>query len=674
MNELKLLTKSKKSGVRTTQYQDITSFICQDNLYKTGRIPVMARGLFTNIDGKIVIRGYDKFFNIGEIQRTEWEYLENNTEGPYYIVSKENGCMIFISSDGNGDLYITSKHSFTSPHAEKARQWLDIHLTKSNKTRNELSLKLMELNSTAAFELCSDDFEEHVLPYNQDRWGLHCHGIIKNVELFDTFEPNFVQEFSRSFGFHEVSFVKRDTIQEVKKFCEEREGEPIEGWVIRSGNMFVKYKYEKPYLVWREWREITNSYLKNGLFHNFSWRYYETEQYSEWVKNEIMTNIQAFDGFLQNRGIIKIRNMYLDRGVSGNFTKRFSECRNPLISATKKILIIPVAVPGVGKSTICRILSKLMSATIIENDNLNKKNQDFTKCIVESLLYNSIVIADRNNHTINQRKQLVESCKSRFPDIKIWILEWIIPSVKDNNKMNEIKQILYERVENRGENHQTLTPKTKNYKEIIDSFLEKRTDVEYDFKTSHYENTNISLVRLQVRDSIATNIRIICDELEVFPQSGDDIQRFIDDSLYYTIPKSIINVRYWGFSVSKEQMVIINNLIQDNVDSSILKKMTKIPKENHITLAYSRKDLCEYWKSYEQQKWNLEVDSICYNNDIIAITLKNFDVKCENSISHITIAMTHGTFPYESNNMVSNTCNKIPIRVCIEAFGPIPYL
>ena len=119
----------------------------------------MARGLFTDSNGKIVIRGYDKFFNIGEVPNTEWDYLEKNTDGPYFVVMKENGCMVFISSDGNGDLYVTSKHSFTSPHAAKAKYWLDIHLERSNKTRNELSLNLDILNSTIALELCSDDYE-----------------------------------------------------------------------------------------------------------------------------------------------------------------------------------------------------------------------------------------------------------------------------------------------------------------------------------------------------------------------------------------------------------------------------------------------------------------------------------------------------------------------------------
>ena len=662
MDELIFLTKSKKSGVRTIVYDGIKSIICQENLYKTGKLPVMARGLFIDSDGKIVIRGYDKFFNINEVPKTEWDYLEKNTEGPYSIVKKENGCMVFISSDGNRDLYVTSKHSFTSPHAEKAKYWLDIHLKNVNKTREELSLKLVELNSTIALELCSDDFEEHILAYKPENWGLYCHGLIKNVVLFDTFDPDFVREFSQTFGFREVSYIKKDTIPEVKKFCESREGEPIEGWVIRSGNMFAKYKYDKPYLVWREWREITNCYLKNGVFHNFKWRYPETEKYSEWVKKEIITNIKIFDGFLQNRGIIKIREKYLKERAE-------LPIQNVEIKETEKTLIFPVGAPGVGKSTICRILSGMLNANIVENDSLNKKTQDFTQCVLSSLLYNSTVIADRNNHIVSQRMTLIESCKSRFPNIKICILEWDIPSVNDIDVYNEYKQTLYERVEKRGENHTTLTPKNVKYKEIIDSFLEKRTPLEVDFKKQLYQCADIKVIRLNLRDSIEHSVRVISNEFEI---QEDNVNFHIEKSLRYEIPSSVREVKYWGLSVSQEQRQFIINKIMELGDN-LMESMTKIPKDMHLTLAYSRQDLKNYWKSYDKRKWILDVDSICYNDCVAAINIKNFGFQIENDIPHITIAMTPTSTPFQSNNMFINEHCKKSLCVQIEAFGPIPY-
>lgn len=649
MNELKnLVTSSKKSGVRTTEFNGITSFICQDNLYKKGILPILARGLFVDANDKIVTRGFNKFFNIGEVPETEWDYLEQNTTGPYFITLKENGCIIFVSSDGNGNVYITSKHSYISPHAERAKYWLDIHLMNSNTTRKELSDKLAELNSTASFELCDDSFEEHILPYHEDDWGLHCHGLIKNTEIFETYDPIYVKEFSYMFGFHPVYYEKKNTIPEVKIFCELREGEPIEGWVIRSGNMFCKYKYDKPYLVWREWREITKSYLKNGTFHNFKWRYPETEHYSEWVKKEIITNRQFFDGYLQDKCIIKIRDLYLKEG---HLFKKHE-------ITEERILIIPIGVPGVGKSTICRALSSLLGAKIIENDSLDKKSQDFTNIVVESLLYNDIVIADRNNHLMTQRNKLVESCKSYIPNLKIFVMNWNIP--KDISKYRDI---LYERLVNRGDNHLTLTSKNENLKEVIDSFLQKRNplDKKYDL---WFETDNVYSVHLNIQDNLECNLLAIVDGL-CLPQLI--LKHHIKNALQYIIPDIVTNKipKYWGLTVDKSQLEFIDTI-----------GFTQFPKNLHVTLAYSRTDLQKYWSLQEKKTWTLELGSVCYNENIMAITLNNFIFPIENIIPHITIAMTPNTKPFESNSMLENIngkYSKIALDMKITAYGPVPY-
>ena len=55
MDELLSLTTTKKSGVRTTVNDGITSIICQEYLYKSGKLPVLARGLFMDSGGKIFV-------------------------------------------------------------------------------------------------------------------------------------------------------------------------------------------------------------------------------------------------------------------------------------------------------------------------------------------------------------------------------------------------------------------------------------------------------------------------------------------------------------------------------------------------------------------------------------------------------------------------------------------
>ncbi|KAG0299136.1 hypothetical protein BGZ97_003862, partial [Linnemannia gamsii] len=46
---------------------------------------------------RILVRGYDKFFNVGEVPKTSPGWIAENTEGPYEVTLKENGCIIFMS-------------------------------------------------------------------------------------------------------------------------------------------------------------------------------------------------------------------------------------------------------------------------------------------------------------------------------------------------------------------------------------------------------------------------------------------------------------------------------------------------------------------------------------------------------------------------------------------------
>src|SRR6266516_1068521 len=93
----------KKSTFPTDSPRGITvdSWRFQDWDYKRDDLPTYARGLFTSRDSNgnhiIVTRGYDKFFNTEEVNKTRWRNIENNTRGPYEISTKENGCIIFIS-------------------------------------------------------------------------------------------------------------------------------------------------------------------------------------------------------------------------------------------------------------------------------------------------------------------------------------------------------------------------------------------------------------------------------------------------------------------------------------------------------------------------------------------------------------------------------------------------
>ena len=153
--------------------------------------PTLARGLFTREmpndsrkDGEaagktyeIVARGYDKFFNIGEVPWTtvsfflflfllffidctsQWPSIETHTTAPYTLSLKSNGCIIFIAALTPTKLLITSKHSIgpiegvEKSHAQAGEMWLRKHLESKGKTEADLATRLWESNLTAIAEV-----------------------------------------------------------------------------------------------------------------------------------------------------------------------------------------------------------------------------------------------------------------------------------------------------------------------------------------------------------------------------------------------------------------------------------------------------------------------------------------------------------------------------------------
>lgn len=118
---------------------------------------------------RILLRGYDKFFNVGEVPKTSPEWIAENTEGPYEVTLKENGCIIFMSglpphlAGPEGDCVVTSKHSLGSvdpetgelpvTHAGKGREWLEKGLAAQGKTLKQFGRYLWDHNLTAVAEV-----------------------------------------------------------------------------------------------------------------------------------------------------------------------------------------------------------------------------------------------------------------------------------------------------------------------------------------------------------------------------------------------------------------------------------------------------------------------------------------------------------------------------------------
>ncbi|KAH8116068.1 RNA ligase-domain-containing protein [Phellopilus nigrolimitatus] len=490
----KLFELSKEKGrlVRTSTYKvdpDVTVRSWKMDEYKYFKVPsllpTLARGLFSarvsedpqseaddeDAPGKhkIVTRGYDKFFNIGEVPWTTWAALEKHTSAPYIMTLKSNGCIIFIAALSPTKLLVTSKHS-TGPlqnvpisHAQMGERWLLKHLKGKGKTTEQLARVLWDTKCTAVAELCDDSFEEHVLAYSSEKTGLHLHGINKSSGAFKTLPSDEVAEFAREWGFIETPHISVNSIVEVQKFSDQIaesgkwNGEAIEGFVVRchvasealsdrdappyppGSSFFFKVKYDEPYMMYRDWREITKAVLslkdpiqEESVFKRKQ-RRPENKLYLKWVRNEIIQNRQQFDGFAHGKGIIATRERFLQWMQSD--AARTEQLKDALESMdlggkpTKefgKTIIVPVAIPGCGKTVIAVALQYLFRFGHIQSDDIPGKKSafKFINKVVEELKTYDVVVADKNNHLKQHREQLRKAVEKMSPPVRLMALYW----------------------------------------------------------------------------------------------------------------------------------------------------------------------------------------------------------------------------------------------------------
>lgn len=193
-----------------------------------------------------------------------------------------------------------------------------------------------------------------MLPYAQDSYGLYLHGINLNTVDLKTWPSKIVTNFAKEWGFNPVKYYVKQTVDEVKSFInvikEKRvlDDRPIEGFVIRTKTVstgqdfFFKIKYDEPYLMYREWREITRAALSKKKPRT---TYALSKQYLEWVTEKIKTHPKLFEEYGKNKGIFRVRDMFLEYLNNKGDIQTFAKIPQEEI----KTLLVPVGTIGCGK-------------------------------------------------------------------------------------------------------------------------------------------------------------------------------------------------------------------------------------------------------------------------------------------------------------------------------------
>lgn len=484
----------------------VDSWKFQDWDYKKDNLPTYARGLFTTKGPKgpeIAIRGYDKFFNVGEVHDTEWKNIATRTKGPYELTLKENGCIIFVSGLADGTLLVTSKHSTGSrgdgeaSHAVAGEVRLEKQLQRLGKTKEDLARDLRARNVTAVAELCDDSFEEHILAYAGEDAGLYLHGMNLNIPEFATYPSPIVQDYADKWGFKKVGLITMDDVEQVRAFLEDvaetgaHEGRDVEGFVIRCKmstspnsepfqDWFFKYKFDEPYLMYRQWRECTKAMIA-GRQPRYKKHIKITEEYLAYARSRLASDRHLAKAYNQNHGIIALRNDFLAfKNMKGADAANLEALYggSPKTEVTGDIILVPISTIGCGKTTIAVALTHLFGWGHIQNDNITgpKRPPRFTKMLVDELDEKPAVFADRNNAEKRERQQLLTDVKQQRLSARLVALHFV------HDNLDDVRRTTQERVFARGDNHQTIQAATDmgKVRGIMENFIHRFQPIEAD--------------------------------------------------------------------------------------------------------------------------------------------------------------------------------------------------
>lgn len=623
-------------------------------------VPCQARGLFT-CESRIVVRGYDKFYNMNEVPNTRFENLSKTTEGPYDLTVKENGCIIFVGGLSDGTLLVCSKHStgerldLTRNHATEGEAQLKQQLASIGKSIEELAKLLYEYNITLAMELCDDSFEEHILSYKGLESGLYLHGINFNTIEFKTYPISQVKEFAQQWGFKVVKSFAIDTFDNLVSFLTDVEklgtweGREIEGFVIRCSrrskqayqDYFFKFKFEQPYLLYRNFREVTKQILSdnnhkpvNEILKRFKTEKYIIAKYIEFIKEYFEDRPDKREEYLNGYGIIELRKLFLKSlGLSEISGMNLLDINEEIASSTdqgkscNKYVVIPIATIGCGKTTIAYTLKELFDWGHVQNDNIsnNKQKNQLVKMSLESLESKPLVIVDRNNHQKRERKQLFD----QFYELKVEYLSSndnltfiglnFLPNDLEIND-DEIDRITSERIDKRGDNHQSIKNDSDPLlvKKIMRGFISRFQPVD---KSNPPDNEFDLIIDVDFRNDTFASVKHVLEQLnancpDLMLQLGasdvpedDKIRAAITTALNYkpTFTKTFgSNQRgnnsafvrglqtqkkkkpdYFGVSANHESIVAMLQQYCSNNDLwKLLNSIERVQEEFHITLAH----------------------------------------------------------------------------------------
>lgn len=273
---------------------------------KWNELTMKARGLFIDtVNNKIVARGYDKFFAVGEREETKLTSLEHRIAFPVDIYIKSNGFLGMASFDhATGQLFTTTKSTPDGDYADLFRS----KIPDWQKQRMEDYLR--EHDVTLLFEVIDPVNDPHIITYGKD-------DIILLDVVTNTLDPVYLPydelvavsvalQCSVKGKYIPSKVETLDGLKAVIHDVEAIDSDTIEGIVLRDANGFMLKQKTHFYNQWKKLRGVAHSTLREGYL-----------RHTQILATPLENYFYAFVKTLYKRegiktDIISLRNMFYD--------------------------------------------------------------------------------------------------------------------------------------------------------------------------------------------------------------------------------------------------------------------------------------------------------------------------------------------------------------------------
>lgn len=269
--------KNRNSVTETRINQRVSSFNFSKSTFYSGKwddISKMSRSLFIDtLEGRVVARGYNKFFNYGENEETSEQALRHRLSFPLRVYRKENGFLGLIGWNRETDnvSFFTRSRVDEGPFAEELKRifyssGVDIQTVKD-------LTKTMDM--TILVEVISPKFDPHIIEYNKDKLVLL--DIVQNT-LGDPIKMDYgtmknywaprLHIEPKEFAGHIISF---DTLLGITAAVSDEEFKDpasqtfTEGYVIEDTNGFMFKLKTKYYQKWKAYRWMSEAVMRGQI-------------------------------------------------------------------------------------------------------------------------------------------------------------------------------------------------------------------------------------------------------------------------------------------------------------------------------------------------------------------------------------------------------------------------